>query len=235
MTRDTATTLLLAAGMLAAGALAWSLALRPPLRVDLSPLETLPRATGPWLADAEVPLESTVESMLRADFNLQRRYRHRMGDVVWVYFGYYGTVRGGRPEHTPGACFRAHGWTIEDHTHVVAGPRLEVNEMVVSLGGEQQLVHYWYRSFRSTGLRGGLGQTFDRLAGRLLHDRADGSLVRVSTGIEQGDRIAARGRLLAFVADFDAQLESHWPRELPLDEDESALVGRPPLRHVAPR
>ena len=33
-------------------------------------------------------------------------------DPIWVYIGYYGTERGGRPEHVPRGCFTGAGWDI---------------------------------------------------------------------------------------------------------------------------
>jgi EpsI family protein len=194
------------------GSVAWGLALRPRLNVDATAMDALPIRLGSWTSE-DVPLESTVESMLRADYNVQRRYQHEFGDVVWVYFGYYGTERGGTPEHTPQVCYRAQGWQIEEHELVEVDGELSVNELVVSLGSEQQLVHYWFRSFQRTGLRDGFDQLLDHLVGRVLHGRADGSLVRISTPIEGGDRDSARSRLLAFDVSFNDLLGTHWPRE----------------------
>ena len=212
LNRESATTGLVVITLLVVGSIAWSLALRPALRVDATALDALPTRLGSWTSE-DVPVESTVESILQADYNVQRRYRHEFGDVVWVYFGYYGTERGGTPEHTPRVCFKAQGWEIEDHDLIEVTDELRVNELVVSLGGERHLVHYWFRSFRKTGLRGAVDQMLDRMVGRLFHDRADGSLVRVSTRIENGDRDSARSLLLAFDGSFDAVLAAHWPRE----------------------
>jgi EpsI family protein len=229
VTRETLTTALLAAALVLVGSLSWLLALRPSPRLDVAPLASIPSGLGAWSSD-DVPLESGVESMLRADFNLQRLYRNGFGDEVWVYFGYYGTERGGRPEHTPSACFRAHGWEIEEHRVLDAGPGLQVNELVVSLDGERQLVHYWFRSFRRTGLRGGFDQLLDHLVGRVFHQRADGSLVRLSTPLAgDDDRPAARSRLLQFATAFDELLAAHWPREIP-DEADSTGAARAPGR-----
>lgn len=229
MTRETATTGLVAAALVLVGSLSWLLALRPSPQLDVAPLETIPSGLGSWSSD-DVPLESGVESMLQADFNLQRLYRNAGGEEVWVYVGYYGTERGGRPEHTPRACFRAHGWEIEDHRVLDAGPGMQVNELVVSLDGERQLVHYWFRSFRRTGLRGGLDQLLDHLVGRVLHQRADGSLVRLSTPLAgDADRPAARARLLQFATAFDQLLAAHWPREIPAGADDAGQA-RAPLR-----
>ena len=83
--------------MLAAGVVAWGLELRPTLQVDASRLDAVPRTLAGWTAQ-DVPLDQTVERLLRADHNIQRVYTHPTGDVIWLYVGYYGTERGGRTE-----------------------------------------------------------------------------------------------------------------------------------------
>jgi EpsI family protein len=213
--RQTIATAALVIALVAVGAVAWGLTLRPPLVVDPAPLAALPHRLDSWVAE-DVPLESAVESMLRADFNIQRLYRHPLGDRIWLYIGYYGTERGGRPEHTPAVCYTAQGWRIlERRTLDVAGvPGLRVNEFVVEQGGQRQLVHFWYRSYRSTGLLGGLDQTLDRLFGRLLEGRADGALVRISTTIPGSDVTEERTQLLHFAAALDPQLAAYWPKEV---------------------
>jgi EpsI family protein len=213
MSREALGTAALVAALLAVGAAAWALELRPPLRVDASKLAQLPHRVGDW-DSVDIPLEQSVESMLRADFNVQRAYSHPLGDLVWLYVGYYGTERGGLPEHTPAECYRAHGWEILERRTLEVDPGLRVNEYLVQLGPEQHLVQFWYRSFRRTGLLGGFDQTFDRLRGRLFQGRADGSLVRISTPLGDGDLIPARSRLLRFAAEIDRQLGAYWPDEV---------------------
>jgi len=204
------------------------------LRVDPSELASLPLRLGEWKA-VDMPLDQAVESMLRADFNIQRTYEHPLGDVVWLYIGYYGTERGGQPEHTPAVCYRAHGWEIREQRTLSVGPGLRVNEYLVVLGGEQHLVHFWFRSYRSTGLLGGIDQTVDRLAGRLLAGRADGSLVRISTPVDDDDLAPARSRLLRFAEQLDRQLAEHWPTEAPeVAEPSSRLRAQSLIGAAAP-
>jgi EpsI family protein len=161
-----------------------------------------------------------VEAELRADFNLQRAYVDGSGEVIWLYVGYYGTRHGGRPEHTPRGCYTGAGWGIRAARTLDVDPMVgfRVNEYVVEREGAQQLVHYWYRSHRRTGLLGGLDQNLDRVAGRLLSGRADGALVRISTPLPvSGDEVMARSRLLAFAAEIDSELARRWPRETRTD------------------
>jgi len=215
MTSERRQTLLLTAALLGAAALAWTFQLRPALEVDASALEHLPTELSGWQGH-DIPVESGVERMLRADFNLQRAYRREMGDVIWLYLGYYGTERGGRPEHAPQVCYPSAGWTIlEDRPTAVAdrGGDLRVNELVVENQGDRRLVYFWYHSYRRSGLRNGFELALDRLQGRLLDGRADGALVRISTPLDTGDKTAARTRLAGFASQLDPLITQHWPSE----------------------
>ena len=216
--RETLTHSLLVAVLLAVGAFAWWLQLQPELEVESSKLATLPSEIGDWRG-SPVPLEGNVESVLRADANVQRIYENpRTGEHVWLYVGYYGTARGGRPEHTPRGCYTGAGWAIVA-SQVLSLPHDEafrVNEFHVAAGGEERLVHFWYRSHRRTGMVGGLDQNIDRLTGRLLAGRADGALIRLSTILgEDGDLVAARSRLQGLAVTIDEELAVRWPDEHP--------------------
>jgi EpsI family protein len=207
----------LAAAVLAVGALAWWLETRPALIVDATPLATLPRTVASWQSE-EMPLESAVESILRADFNLQRAYFSAPeAEPVWVYVGYYGTERGGRPEHVPRGCYTGAGWDIASARAIGAedGTDRRMNEYRVEKAGERQLVHFWYRSARSTGMIGGVDQRLDQILGRIQTGRADGALIRLSTSVGPGGEAEARARLLALGSELDRQLAGHWPVERP--------------------
>jgi len=220
----------LVAVLLVVGGLAWWLELGPVPEAEPSSLAALPTALEGWKS-YEIPLEQTVEAMLRADYNVQRAYVHPIGDVVWLYVGYYGTRRGGTPEHTPGTCYVANGWEVRESRVVeVPGlPDLRVREYVVSDGSEERLVHFWYRTYRSTGLTSVLRLNFDHLVGRLLANRADGALIRLSTPMPRGERRLARARLLVLDVAVERALHSVWPREVV--PRASATAGD--SRHVA--
>ena len=207
-------TALLVVLLLAAGGLAWSLQLGARLAVDPANLERLPRRIGDWQG-RDVPLDSVVEQMLRADFNLQRDYRGPDGDSIAVYVGYYGTARGGRPEHTPPVCYDAQGWEVVDSREVELDPTrgLRATRMTVAQAGERHLVLFWYRSKQRTGILGLMGLSLERLRSRLTSGRADGALVRVSTALGRDGVGAAKSRLEGFARALDALIDRHWPEE----------------------
>jgi len=216
MTKRGAQNALLVPALLAVGALGWWLTLRTPLVTGVRPLAALPTKIGAWQAH-DTPMPAAVEDVLEADFNIQRTYYGPAPAPVWLYVGYYGTARGGRPEHIPRGCYTGAGWTIERARVLDVDPDsgLRVNEYRLARAGEQRLVHFWFRSHLRTGMIGGLDQNFDRIVGRLFHGRADGALVRVSTPILSDGEILARGRLMAFAASLDPLLGQHWPTEQP--------------------
>ena len=199
--------------LLAVGGFAWSLQLQPALEIDAGALATLPMQIDVYDGH-DIPLESTVESVLRADFNLQRAY-YGAGSLVWLYVGYYGTERGGRPEHTPRGCYTGAGWGIESARTLRVDPDgdLQVNEYLIEANGERRLVHFWYRSAQRTGMLGGWDQNIDRFVGRLTTGRADGALIRISTPLNGDDEVNARGRLLGFASALDPLLAERWPTE----------------------
>lgn len=215
--------------MVVVGLAGWKLSERPRLAVDTLPLAALPQRIGPWQS-VDVPMEPAVESELRADFNLQRVYVSPDRSSLVLYVGYYGTLRGGRPEHTPQGCYTGAGWGIESaRTLAVGGPgeAMRMNEYVVEREGSRQLIVFWYRSFRRTGLLGGLDQNVDRLVGLMLSGRADGALVRLSTLVEGDDVVGARSRLQSFASLVDPLLRTHWPAEFACDGDDRSACARP--------
>ncbi len=215
VSRETVGTAALCLGLVAVGAVAWWLGMRPTLVPDPASLGTLPVEIGGW-EGSDVPMGSSVESVLRADYNLQRAYVDPEGDIIWVYVGYYGTARGGRPEHTPRGCYTGAGWGIEAAGTVLVDSALgfRVNEYRVEQDGRRRLVHFWYRSHRRTGLLGGLDQNVDRLLGRLSGGRADGALVRLSTPlVDSAQEDAARSRLVRFAEALDPLIGERWPDE----------------------
>jgi len=209
---------LLALILVAVGSLGWWLYLRPELRSDLDGLRTLPPELGLWRA-RDLPMDTAVESMLDADLSVQRVYLHPFGEIVWLYLGYYGTTRGGSPEHLPSTCYQAQGWQITSRRRIDIdrATGLRANEYVVERDGEARLVHFWYRSHRGTGILGQLGLAFDHALGQFVSQRADGALVRISTPLAQLDElVTARSRLSTFATLLEQQLGPRWPTESPV-------------------
>ena len=214
------------------GALAWTFALANRLDPDPSALASVPFEVAGW-SGADVPVESDVENMLRADYNLQRAYEGPDGRLVWVYVGYYGTRRGGRPEHTPPTCYEANGYQIEEERTVAvdSASGLRVRELLVEMDGERRLAHFWYRAAGRTGILDGLGISLERLRRRFGDGRGDAALLRVSTVVEgPADLDPARARLAIFARFLDRAVAERWPDERAQGERQTASRFPSPAR-----
>ncbi len=215
MNNDRWLTVGLALLVLATGVMSWNVYLTTPLSVSAESLASIPTEISRWQGE-DIEVESGVAAMLDADFNVQRTYVHPVGDLVWLYVGYYGTERGGRPEHTPWACYPSNGWNIvrSDVIDLGGTANFQANEFLVEREGETRLVHFWYQSYRKQGMLGDFDQAVERLRNRVIDGRADGSLVRLSTPIDGPESEAvARTRLRQFAQELAPHLRASWPKE----------------------
>jgi EpsI family protein len=206
--------------LLLTGGLAWWLYFQPAVEPDASAFDALPRDLHGWQG-VDLEIDEGVAALLRADHHVQRAYTHRLGYLVYVYVGYYGTERGGSPEHIPDLCYPAQGWIVTSDEAVQVGGRshgLSVREFVVEKGEDERLVHFWYRTQHVSGFTSVLPLRLRLFWSRLTTNRGDGALVRLSTPIEDDDVTAARLRLFGLDSAVEEALDRIWPDTLQGDE-----------------
>lgn len=210
LSRRTEGTLLVAL-LVVVGALSWWLTLRPIVESDPARFDTLPADLNGWRA-VDLAIDESVSEMLAADHNVQRAYLHPQRYVIFVYVGYYGTRRGGTPEHTPDVCYPAQGWSIVEATDRSVGGAsgFDVREFVVEKEDERRLVHFWYRTGHATGITSVAGLRLQHFWGRLTRNRGDGALIRLSTRIEGDDVDGARARLYGLDLALEGALGGVW-------------------------
>ncbi len=168
--------------------------------------------------------DESVYRVLNADYHLLREYRSDGDRGVWLYIGYYGTAKGGRPSHVPQACYTGQGFSIVEWTKVKAPGGVDgmLNEMHVKRGNEHQLVLFWHQS-RDTVLADGIEQNLHRLKNRLLYNRDDGAFVRLSTSMSADNEAEALARLQDFAGELLRLLPAYWPEEGPGSSVESPV------------
>ena len=105
-----------------------------PLR---STFATFPMSVAAWTGVLQPPLSAREIEVLGADDHLVRAYFDESRKGVGLYIGYYGTERGGRPEHTPEVCYPMAGFSIvESRTVSIDRARgLRANEFLVERSG----------------------------------------------------------------------------------------------------
>jgi EpsI family protein len=178
-------------------------------------LDALPR-TIVGLGGRDDRFDESVYQVLNADFHLLREYRGASDRHVWLYVGYYGTAKGGRPSHVPQACYTGQGFSIIEWGKVPApsGHGGLLNKMHVKRGDVHQLVLFWYQS-RDAILADGIDQNLHRLKNRLLYNRDDGAFVRLSTYIDPDNQAEALSLLQEFAGQLLRLLPEYWPEEGP--------------------
>ena len=158
--------------------------------------------------------EESVYRALNADYNLLREYRGVPARQVWLYVGYYGTAKGGRPKHIPEACYTGQGFSIVEWSKIPAPGRPEgmLNKMHVKRGTAHQLVLFWFHS-KDKILADGIQQNVNRLQNRVLYNRDDGAFVRLSTSMNPDREEEALDLLKSFANQLLSLLPAHWPEE----------------------
>ncbi len=201
--------------LLTTGTLAWGIRSQGEFRITANRLDQLPRDLAGYQG-TDLRFSDSVYAALDDDSNLLRRYTGSSGITIWLYIGYYGTAKGGRPAHVPESCYTGQGFSIEDWSLVPVPGRQtgeRIDRMVVRRGGQRRLILYWFQSAGNHVQGTGVQQNLLRLRNRLLGERDDGSLIRVSTTLPPGDHGETDQRLSAFVAELLASLPAYWPLE----------------------
>ena len=213
--------LISAALIIIAGAIAFPIAWGSDVVVAKVNLDQLPRRIL-GLEGRDDRFDESIYRVLNADYHLLREYRSDAHPAVWLYIGYYGTARGGRPSHVPQACYTGQGFSIVEWTKVKAPEGVDgmLNRMHVKRGNVHQLVLFWHQS-RDTVLADGIEQNLHRLKNRLLYNRDDGAFVRLSTRMSPDNEAEALALLQNFAGELLRLLPAYWPEEGPAQIVES--------------
>jgi EpsI family protein len=168
------------------------------------PLSTLPVHLEDWQG-ADLAIEPRIVQALGVNDYLNRVYQAPDSHLVFLYVGYYKSQRTGVSLHSPKNCLPGAGWEPVSAGYRAltgaGGRRVLVNQYVVENGLRRQLVLYWYQSHGrvvASEYRGKMYMVLDAL--RL--NRTDAALVRVSTGILDGNEQASLDRSIAFAEQF---------------------------------
>jgi EpsI family protein len=199
--------------LISAGILAFPIAWGSDVVVTEINLDELPRHVMGFNGRDD-RFEESVYRSLNADYHVLREYRSADGQNVWLYVGYYGTAKSGRPSHVPQSCYTGQGFSIVEWTKTPAPRGIEgfINRMHVKRGNIHQLVLFWHQS-KDTVLADGIEQNLHRLKNRLLYNRDDGAFVRLSTSMDPNNKAEALRLLQDFAGELLKLLPAYWPVE----------------------
>jgi len=189
---------------------------RGTMKVVDTRFKNIPHAIGDWKGEDKVFADSIYDE-LRADENFYRVYTNEKGEQLGLYIGYYGTVRGGHPEHVPTGCYPGSGWGIEEISSLpvtsdLIDKTITVNNLYATKDELAEQTLYWLQNFRGTVSHDGFGQNFEKIYTKLTFNRNDGAFIRVNSSVQ-----TTREDTIRFQKEFISQLlpllAENWPVE----------------------
>jgi EpsI family protein len=165
-------------------------------------LERIPTRLGSLDLSSEAELPADVLEMISPDAHTLRLYTDGSGSAIWAYLAFY-SGNGAKSAHDPEVCYPAQGWDIaalrSREVTLSDGNSLTGKLLAANLGGEEELVLYWFqpagrwpqRSPAELALRG-----IDALAGRSQY-----AFVRLSTRLASGGDLAQQSAAEARLVD----------------------------------
>src|SRR5207302_3544649 len=117
---------------------------------DSLPLARLPRSLGTWQLAQEGVVDEDTKSILKADDLLLRTYAEGNRRGASLFVAAFKSQRTGKAPHSPKNCLPGSGYLPVTQgvidIDVQRSAPITVNRIVISHGGEQDLVLYWYQS-----------------------------------------------------------------------------------------
>jgi EpsI family protein len=182
----------------------------------VAPLAQFPRTLGEWRTVQDVPIESEVLDVLKADDTLDRIYISPAGVEASLFIAFFKTQREGQSPHSPKNCLPGNGWEpVETGLISIAAPGrsqpITANRYVVAHGDEKAVVIYWYQSHDRV-IASEYSAKFWLIADAVRYRRSDTALVKVVVPVsnEQTDRAASTGA--RFIEAMFPELVKQLPR-----------------------
>lgn len=181
------------------------------------PLTSLPHQLGPWTGtDITIPQE--ILDILGAGDFLLRVYRapEATKSYVDLFVAYFPSQRSGDSIHSPKNCLPGAGWSPVESSRVTLSlpgrAPFPANRYVIAKGEDRMLVLYWYLS-HNRAVASEYWAKFYLVTDAMRLNRSDGSLVRVTTPLQPGERIeAAQQRLTSLAGNLTPVIDRYVPR-----------------------
>lgn len=173
--------------------------------------ETFPLSIEQWEGRRTI-LDDNVLDALQLNDYIMADYINDKGEIVNFYVAYYESQRSGQAAHSPKSCIPGGGWEIASHNVAnIAEEGTPANRLLVKKGGEGLLTYYWFLQ-RGRLITNEYLVKWYLFMDALLTNRSDGSLVRVTTSLSEGEsEILAEKRLLDFYKNVRPNLSRFIP------------------------
>ena len=162
--------------------------------------------------------EAVIENLMVSDYISCNFYNKSENQGVHLYVGYHERQTRDRSTgkataiHPPEHCLPGSGWDViaSSIVPIDAGPGGEAKRFVIAKGNQRSLVYFWYHS-RGRVLARNHEKIFYMFLDRARYGRTDGSLVRFTIPVINGDMEAAESAFESFASTVTPMLSSFVP------------------------
>lgn len=180
------------------------------------PLSSFPTKLGSWQGANVVIPDWALRVLGHGEFVERTFARNQTEPSVDLFIAYFPSQRSGSTVHSPQNCLPGSGWTPVESSRVELprpdGGTMRVNRYIVARGMNRLLVYYWYQA-QGRVIASEYWAKFYLVEDSIRLNRSDGALVRVSTGIAEGESVTdAERRGLAFTQEVLPTLDRFIPR-----------------------
>ncbi|HYE37384.1 VPLPA-CTERM-specific exosortase XrtD [Methylocaldum sp.] len=191
--------------LVVAAGLALSLEKREELVPPRQTFAEFPMRMDAWQGRREI-MEQQYIDVLKFDDYILANFAKDGTPAVNFYSAYYASQRKGESVHSPRSCIPGGGWQIKSLEMVsvpgirLYGDELRVNRVLIHKGTDRQLVYYWFQQ-RGRNMTNEYLVKWYLFWDALTLNRSDGALVRLTTYVPEGEKLAeAEDRLVSFLA-----------------------------------
>lgn len=183
-----------------------------------TPFAAFPESIDDWHCNGPIEMdEKIIRNLGVTDYLLCDFENARSKEYANVYIGYHESQTrnvGGNETviHPPEHCLPGSGWDIID-SDIVATPWFpggEAKRVIVAKGNQRSLVYFWYQSSGRVIARNH-EKVIYMFIDRALHQRTDGSLVRITVPIFNGDEQAAEETLHSILSSITPIIDQYVP------------------------
>jgi EpsI family protein len=180
------------------------------------PLASFPQMIQNWTS-TDIPLQKEVLDVLGpGDFLVRDYHDSAQNRSIALFIAYFPSQRAGDTIHSPKNCLPGAGWApVQSDRIKVNSPGhtpFVANRYVIAQGEQRQLVLYWYLA-HDRAVAGEYAAKFYLVTDSIRMHRSDGSLIRLSTPLAQGEDIeSAQRTLLSFAGNIVPLINSYVPR-----------------------
>jgi EpsI family protein len=181
------------------------------------PLASLPHQLGAWNGTDIIIPQEILDILGAGDF-LLRVYHEPAPSQSYVdlFVAYFPSQRSGDSIHSPKNCLPGAGWSPVASSRVTLSlpgqAPFPANRYVIAKGEDRMLVLYWYLA-HDRAVASEYWAKFYLVTDAMRLNRSDGSLIRVTTPLRQGETIdTAQQRLTSLAGNLTPIIDRYVPR-----------------------